>query len=197
MRQFYIVKSFIESLVDLLRQRKGIDQSVLTGGSLTGHHRPHFRARSAGLKPFSLQIFPHILDLLIGNALDLQRQPGCHGHFPRAVFFRRLRDALLFLRRDLAVSCDHTHIETVRIVLILQTAKSLHPLYILLGNRRFCSLHFHFIKGNAAFQHFRIGIAISFQPVLQKIPSLALCADKQKFCILLKPFHRSCHFGEI
>lgn len=57
MRQFDAAIAVEEALMDLFGQAEGIDQSVLTGGSLAGDYRANFGAGAAGFESGLHQIF--------------------------------------------------------------------------------------------------------------------------------------------
>src|SRR5699024_2292032 len=79
-RQLHFPVSVIESLVDLLRQRECIDQSVLAGCSLTGYDRADFRTCTSSLKSCLHQILSQRFDIVKRYSLDFHRQTGSHGH---------------------------------------------------------------------------------------------------------------------
>ena len=74
MRQFYVVVSDKESFVNLIGQIKGIDQSILAGGTFTGNYRTYLGAGSAGHQAILSQILTDSLHILKGNALNLNSQ---------------------------------------------------------------------------------------------------------------------------
>ena len=70
MGKFDIVISLIEQFVDLFRQGKGVDQTILTGCALAGYDGAHLWAGSAGFKTVLGQKFLHRLNVGMGNALN-------------------------------------------------------------------------------------------------------------------------------
>ena len=128
--------------MDLFRQRKGIDQTVLTGRPLTGDDGPDALARAARMQSVRGKEIDERLDILILDPLDLQRQPHRHRDDARAVFFARLCNDAMLLRRDLSVFGDDARIEHVGIALVLQEPHAFDPLDLLGRNRIFHLISF-------------------------------------------------------
>ena len=75
-RKFYIVISLIEPLMDLFGQGKGIQQTILTGGSFAGNYRSYFRPGSSGFQAFRFQSVEEWLDVVIGKSLNFHGLTG-------------------------------------------------------------------------------------------------------------------------
>ena len=117
------------SAVNLLADGKGVQQAVLAGGSLAGYHRADHGAGTAGDKALPGDICLERLDLVIGNALDLNGQPGGKGDGSVSKFFRGLGNAPLLGGGDLAVDSDDPSGEVV-CALVGQEAHCLYPLFV-------------------------------------------------------------------
>ena len=115
--------------MDLLADSEGVQQPVLAGGALAGHHRAHQRAGAAGLQPRLPEEGPEVLDLLVGDALDLDGQAGGKGDNAVAELLGSFSDAPLLGSGDLAVDRDDAAGEIVR-ALVAQKPKRLHALLI-------------------------------------------------------------------
>ena len=118
MRQLDIVVAQEETLMDLVRQCKGINQTVLAGSTLTGNYRTYLGACSAGHQTILSQILTDRLHILKGNALDLNSQTRSHCDFAAAIQFSSFCDGTVLLCCDLAVSGDYTAVKTVSCGLI-------------------------------------------------------------------------------
>ena len=174
--------AFVEPLVNLLAQVKGIDETVLAGSALAGHHRAHQRAGAAGLKTPLRQESDQRINVGVGHALNLHGKAGSHGDLPAAVALRSLRDGTMLFRSDLAVLGDHADIEHIAVALVLEAAQSFHPLDLL--GREFAACgngSFYHIKRSAALQHTSIRKSESFQFILSQVPSLTPGTDQQQF----------------
>ena len=132
--QLHAVPALVEHLVDLLREGKGVVQAVLAGRALAGDHRAHLAARAARGEPFLGQIRADGRDVLVGHALDFDRQARGHGHFAIAELLRRLRDAAHVRVAQLAVAGDDAAVEVVG-ALAVQEAQGLDLLDLRGGQR--------------------------------------------------------------
>ena len=121
--------ALIEALMDLLAQTEGIQQAVLAGGALAGHHGAHQGAGAACSQALLGDIGPEVLDLVVGDALDLDGQAGGKGDNAVAELLGSLSDAPLLGSGDLAVDRDDAAGEIVR-ALVAQKTKRLHALLI-------------------------------------------------------------------
>ena len=181
----------------LLGKIEGIDKPVLAGSTFTGNHRTYFGTCTACLQSRLLEESEHRFQIVVGNALDLQCQTGCHRHFAGAEFLRRLRDFTLFLRSQLPVSGDHADIKHIVISLILQTSQAFHSFD--LSRRKFLSVagRFHIVEEHAALQNHSIGVSVCFQAVLKEISSLSLGAYQKQFRVFIQSLNRAVHCGEV
>ena len=123
------VVALVEPVVNLLAEGEGVQQAVLAGGALAGHHGPHQGAGAAGDKALPGDVGPEILDLVVGDALDLNGQAGGEGDIPVAELLRRLGNALLLGSGDLAVDGDDAAGEVVG-ALVAEKSQRLDPLLI-------------------------------------------------------------------
>ena len=118
----------IEQLVELFTEGKGVDEAVLAGGTLAGHHGTDLCAGAAGRQAVCLQKGHQSLNIIVFDALNLHGQPGGHGDLAAAEPVGGVCDGPVLISGELAVPGNDTDIEYIRITLVLQTAKTLYPL---------------------------------------------------------------------
>ena len=119
--------------MDLLRQGEGVDEAVLAGGALAGHHGPDLGAGAPGLQAPLRQEGAQGFDILIGDPLDLQGQPGGHGHLSGAELPGGLRHGGHLLAGELAVDSDDPDVEMVRRPLVPQAPQPFYPGHLIFG----------------------------------------------------------------
>ena len=126
--QLHLIVTHKETLMDLLGQSVGVNEAVLAGGTLTGDHRAHLGAGTAGFQTgLLLQILTQGLDVLKGNTLDLHSQAGGHGNLAAAELLGGLSYHRALLGCNLSVAGDDPAIKAVGSPLVPQKAQALDP----------------------------------------------------------------------
>ena len=187
----------VELLVDPVGQAEGIQQAILAGGTLTGHHRTDQRAGAAGEQAVLTQEVDEGLDVLMLDALNFQGQTGGHGHLAGAELLGSLGNGLVLLGGDLTIAGNDPDIEHIGIPLVLQAAQGLHPLDLLGRQLAALEAHLYIVHEQAAFQRPGIRVAVGLQPVLQEVAPLALGTDQQQLFVLLNALNGAGDLGKV
>ena len=133
MRQFDVMISHIKTMMDLLRDTKGIQQTILTGGSLTGHDRSHLRTGSSGGQSFFCDKLTECFYIFIRNALHLHSQSGGECQITVSKFFCGVCQASVLCHSHLSVHSDHTGGKVIR-SLVIQKSQTLQALLFLFAD---------------------------------------------------------------
>ncbi len=104
----HLTVSLVESVVNLLGKFKGIQKSVLAGGSLTCYHRTHLGASSACYQAGFCDVLAEIVNLVVGNALYLDGQTCGKGYDSVAELLSGFTDDFLLLCGDFSVNGNDT-----------------------------------------------------------------------------------------
>ena len=139
---------------------------------------------AAGLQAILGQELPERLNVVKGDVLDLDGQPGGHSHLAVAKALSSFGDGAHLVSGDLAVAGDDPGVEAVGSILVPQEAKSLDASHILGRNGSAGSLYPHFVESSGAFQHQSVFIAVETETILQEVSPLAAAADQQQFLVL-------------
>ena len=130
-RQFELVGqldaaiALVEQMVQLLGQVEGVDQAVLAGGALAAHHGTDLGAGAAGDQASLGNVAAEVLDLVEGDAGDLNGQAGGEDGGAVAEFLSGLGDDSHLLGGDLAVYGDDTAVEVIG-ALVVEKALGFH-----------------------------------------------------------------------
>ena len=188
MRQFDICIAFEESVVNLVGQIKGVCQTILTGGTLTGNNRTNFGASTAGLQTVLFYKRTQIVDLVVRYALNFDGQTGGHCNFAITKALCSFGDALAFFCSDLTIAGNDASIEVVS-SLIVQEAPCFYSLDVLCTYGNLSALFWHNVDSQTAFENLCIGIAKEAQTVLQEVCTFTLVADQQQFFLFAQSFY--------
>ena len=104
----HITISFIKSVKDLFRQCIGIQQSILTGSSLTGYYGTHLRTSPTGNQTFLCNKFLKLFNLFIRNSLHFYRKSCGIGKHSIAIFFCCVCHKSVLRCSYLSVYCDNS-----------------------------------------------------------------------------------------
>ena len=187
----------IKTLVNFFAEPKGINQTVLAGRTLAGNNGTDKGACSAGQKPVFVEIFDELGDVGIVNTLNFQGQSGSHRNFAASELFRSLSNDVLFRCGNFTVFGNDTHIENIRITLVLQAAQALHSFNFFRREFPDGVVYLHGVKKCAALQYLCVRITVIFQTILQEISPFASRANKKQLFILANALDLSVHFSEI
>ena len=133
--------SYVKFLMDLFGKSKGIDQSILTGGSFTGNYRAHLGAGSPGIQSRLLDKGPEFIDLLIRNSLNLYRKTGGIGNISVSEFLCGLSDGDLLISGDLSVPGDDPSGKIIG-AFVAEKAQGFHSLFIFFAYGKCCHKNF-------------------------------------------------------
>ena len=118
----------VEPLVDFLAEGEGVDEAVLAGGTLAGHHGPDLGAGAASGQAVFSQESHEGFQIFVFHTLDLHGQAGGQRHFAAAEPVGGLRNGPVLPGGDLTVSGDDANVEDVGVALVAQTAQALDAL---------------------------------------------------------------------
>ena len=87
-----VVVTLIKTLVDLLAELVGLDQTEAAGRTLAGYNGTNERTRTSRLEAVRGEKFDQRIDVVVFDALNFDRKTGGHGSLTAAESVRSLRD---------------------------------------------------------------------------------------------------------
>ena len=113
MRQSYIVIPLIESFVDFFGKIKGVDKTILAGGTLARNHGTNQRTCAARFQTMLSKESNQSINILIFYALYFHRKARGHSYLAAAKTLGALCYGVMLGNGYLSVAGNNTHIEHI------------------------------------------------------------------------------------